>query len=235
MEEEKNTRRPGRPRLNKRTKEQQAYDTNFCTNLFLRGHTYREIAEKLRLHHIEVVGGIEYTISHVQVMKDMQRVLIEWKRNSLETVDDYLRVELEKLDKIEAEAWAAWEVSKAMKTRKKNRNFVGKAKAYVDDIDEDGNQKEVKPIYEGYNEEATETTSGNPKFMDIILNAMQSRARLLGLNSPEKVDLVNDRQNNTDRPVYEKLDIDESTLFALADSMQQKAFQSNELTKGLPN
>lgn len=231
MEKEKNERGRGRPKQCKRTKEQIEYDTAYCTNLFLRGHTYRDIAAKLKEHHMEL--GVEgYTISHVQVMKDMQRVQIQWKKDRLDSVDDYVQRELEKLDKIEAEAWAAWESSKFGKVRKKSRNLTGKKVAYVDDSKEGD---EDATVYDGFTEEGTETSSGNPKFMDVILNAMQRRAKLLGLDSPEKVDMINDRAGAVERPTYLPDDINPELLFQLVDGMQEKAYQQYESTKDLPN
>ena len=40
-------------------------------------------------------------------------------------------------------------------------------------------------------EEATETTPGNPKFLDLLLNVQQRRAKMLGLDAPIKIDIPN--------------------------------------------
>lgn len=238
MEEEKKESRRGRPRKVKRTKEQIEADRKFCSNLFLRGHTYRDMAERLKQHHNEI-GGIHYEISFVMIQKDMQALLIQWKRDSLQTVDEYLQRELNKLDKIEEEAWMAWEKSKTGKIRAKTRNLKTAAKKYVDDtdkLDENGELMEPRPIYEGFDEEATETSAGNPKFFDVILSSMQRRAKLMGLDAPEKMDyMINERAGDSDKPEYEANDMDEALLFQLVDQMQETAYVKFEATKDLPN
>ena len=61
----------------KRTKDQREFDLAFCSNLFLRGYTYREISE--RLNEENARRGVGYTITKQMVYWDMQQLLIEWK------------------------------------------------------------------------------------------------------------------------------------------------------------
>ncbi len=42
------------------------------------------------------------------------------------------------------------------------------------------------PEYYGYNETATETSAGNPGFLDLLLNIQQRRAKMLGFDAPVK-------------------------------------------------
>ena len=90
----------------KRTKDQREFDLAFCSNLFLRGYTYREISE--RLNEENARRGVGYTITKQMVYWDMQQLLIEWKRERMENIDDYVTQELRKLDKMEVELWEAW-------------------------------------------------------------------------------------------------------------------------------
>ena len=59
--------------------------------------------------------GAGYTISLAMVYYDLQQTLIEWKRERLDNIDDYVTQELRKLDAMEQQAWEAWEVSKTGK------------------------------------------------------------------------------------------------------------------------
>ena len=150
---------------NKRTEEQRAYDIAYCSNLFLRGYTYREITEALNRDLSD--RGVGYTITLSMVYYDLQQTLIEWKRERLDNIDDYVTQELRKLDAMEVQAWEAWEASKTGKMRTKEKTNKGRPiKTDAEDSD---------PEYYGYNETATETSAGNPRFLDLLLNIQQRR------------------------------------------------------------
>jgi hypothetical protein len=104
----------------KRTREQQETDVAYCSNMFLRGYTYRAIADALNKKNHE--AGLEYTITHAVVFRDIKQQLIQWKKKTFANINDYVIAELEKLDKIEVEAWNAWENSKTGKRKTKARD-----------------------------------------------------------------------------------------------------------------
>lgn len=228
MENEKNEpvrQRGWKPKIgSKRTKEQQQYDIAFCSELFLKGYTYRDIADKLNAHN--KTRGLDYTISHANIFRDMKQALIEWKKLRLSNIDDYVHAELAKLDKMEAELWEAWEKSKTGKQRKKSRNSKKPNK-----LDAEVNE----PDYYGYSEEATETSAGDPRFMDILLNIQQRRAKLLGFDAPAKVDITGIEREREEKPKYNIDSIPKEMLFALADQLQNAEAERLRATKGLPN
>ena len=102
-------RKRAKPKMCKRTKEQIEFDRAFCADLFLRGYTYRDIADRLNADLEK--RKLNYRLTMPMVYYDIQQMLIEWKRNQLETIDQYVTAELQKLDKMEVEAWNAWELS----------------------------------------------------------------------------------------------------------------------------
>lgn len=228
MENENNEpiRQRGRkPKIStKRTKEQQQYDIAFCSELFLKGHTYRDIADKLNKHN--KTRGLDYTISHANIFRDMKQALIEWKKLRLTNIDDYVQAELSKLDRMEAELWEAWDKSKTGKQRRKTRNSKKPNK-----LDAEVNE----PEYYGYSEDATETSAGDPRFMDILLNIQQRRAKLLGFDAPAKVDVSVNRSGSTEKPKYNLDSIPQDMLFALADRLQDAELKRLNDNKGLPN
>lgn len=228
MENEKNEpiRQRGRkPKIStKRTKEQQQYDIAYCSELFLKGYTYRDIADKLNEHNKG--RGLDYTISHANIFRDMKQALIEWKKLRLSNMDDYVHAELAKLDKIEAEVWEAWEKSKTGKQRRKSRNSKKPNK-----LDAEVNE----PDYYGYSEEATETSAGDPRFMDILLNVQQRRAKLLGFDAPARVDVNNINRESDEKPKYDIKSIPDEMLFQLADMLQDAELKRLNANKGLPN
>ena len=199
----------------KRTKDQREFDLAFCSNLFLRGYTYKEISE--RLNEENARRGVGYTISKQMVYWDIQQLLIEWKRERMENIDDYVTQELRKLDKMEVELWEAWERSKTGKLREKNRQNAKPRKVL-----EDGDN----PEYYGYEETTTETSAGNPRFLDLLLNVQQRRAKMLGFDAPIKVDIPGLKENtNSDAPKYDVAAIPEDLLFAIADKLQTAEYK----------
>jgi len=224
--EEKNTTGHRRPKIStKRTKEQQQYDMRYCSEMFLKGYTYRDVAAALNKHNAE--RGMDYTITHVNVFRDVRLALIEWKKARLENINDYVALELEKLDKIEVEAWEAWEKSKTGKLKDKSRNSKKPNK-----LDAEVNE----PDYYGYSETTKETSAGNPKFMDILLNVQQRRAKLLGFDAPAKIDLSGSIDRGADeRPKYNVSDIPKDLLFNLVDKLQNAEAARIAATKGLVN
>lgn len=221
--EESKRQRGRRPKMCKRTKDQREFDLVFCSNLFLRGYTYREISE--RLNEENARRGVGYTITKQMVYWDMQRLLIEWKRERMENIDDYVTQELRKLDKMEVELWEAWERSKTGKLREKNRQNAKPRKVL-----EDGDN----PEYYGYEETTTETSAGNPRFLDLLLNVQQRRAKMLGFDAPIKVEIPGiEKSINGDAPQYDVSAIPEDLLFAVADKLQTAEYKKQLAEKGV--
>lgn len=221
MEKLNKGRKP--PGYNKRSEEQRIYDVRFCADLFLRGYSYREIADAL--NRDLSARGVGYTISFQMVYYDLQQCLIEWKRERLETIDEYVTQELRKLDKMEVELWEAWERSKTGKLREKNRQNAKPRKVL-----EDGDN----PEYYGYEETTTETSAGNPRFLDLLLNVQQRRAKMLGFDAPIKVEIPGiERSINGDAPQYDVSAIPEDLLFAVADKLQTAEYKKQLAEKGV--
>lgn len=221
MEKLNKGRKP--PGYNKRSEEQRIYDVRFCADLFLRGYSYREIADAL--NRDLSARGVGYTISFQMVYYDLQQCLIEWKRERLETIDEYVTQELRKLDKMEVELWEAWERSKTGKTREKNRQNAKPRKVL-----EDGDN----PEYYGYEETTTETSAGNPRFLDLLLNVQQRRAKMLGFDAPIKVEIPGiEKSINGDAPQYDVSAIPEDLLFAVADKLQTAEYKKQLAEKGV--
>lgn len=200
----------------KRTEEQRAYDVRFCSELFLRGNTYLQITEALNK---EIASrNLGYTISIQTVYYDMRQCLIEWKRDQLDNIEEYITQELRKLDNMEREAWAAWEASKLGKERTKNRTSARPRKVLT--------EEEKTGDWYGYDETMNETSAGNPRFLDLALNIMQRRAKLLGIDKPIKIEIpgVNAASSEDDRPKYNVQAIPDDMLFALADKLQSAEY-----------
>lgn len=183
----------------RRTPEQRENDLVFCTDLFLRGYSYRQIADLLNQRNAKM--GLDYAIvPPMRVYKDLKQLLINWKREHEENIDLYITKELSKLDKIEAELWDAWEMSK--------KRIVSKIRQ------------------SGLKTERSETFAGNPRYLDLVLSVQQRRAKLLGLDAPVKVDLPNVNVSvDSSGPKYDISVIPNDMLFVIADKLQNAEYE----------
>lgn len=222
--QEENKAEPGKRGV-KRSSQQRESDTTFCAEMFLRGGQYREIAKALNERNAKL--GLDYTVGHTMVYHDIKKTLIQWKKEQMSDMSDYVAAEIKKLDRIENEAWNAWDKSKSPLKRTKERNSKKPNK-----MDAEMNE----PDYYGYSEETIEETSGDPRFLDILLNCQQRRAKLLGFDAPSKVDYGDKNQpKDTDKPKYDIADVPADLLFNLADQMQNAEFIRTMDKKGLVN
>lgn len=183
----------------RRTPEQRENDLVFCTDLFLRGYSYRQISDLLNQRNEKM--GLDYAIvPPMRVYKDLKQLLINWKREHEENIDLYITKELSKLDKIEAELWDAWERSK--------KRIVSKIRQ------------------SGLKTERSETFAGNPRYLDLVLSVQQRRAKLLGLDAPVKVDLPNVNVSvDSSGPKYDISVIPNDMLFVIADKLQNAEYE----------
>lgn len=199
-------RKRAKPKMCKRTKEQIEFDRAFCADLFLRGYPYREIAK--RLNEDLAKRKMEYRLTESMVYYDIQQLLIAWKRDQLESIDQYVTAELQKLDKMEVEAWNAWELSKQKKTKNKTKKA--------------GNGLMGRQIM---TEKATETTSGNPRYLDLLLNIQQRRAKMLGFDAPIKIAIPGANVTvNNENERFNAESIPDDLLFAVADKLQSAEY-----------
>lgn len=199
-----------KPKVKKRTPAQQASDRAFCSVLFLKGYSFTAIAERLNKHNKE--QGQDYTLSSVQICYDMKKILIEWKREQMDSVDKYVAKELKKLDLMELEVWEAWEKSKDDKRTERRRRIYG-----------DGGDTGVA------NEITTETTAGDPRFMELLLRIQQRRAALLGFDAPVQLKITGEKDEG--RPVYDIKALPQDMLFEVADKLQETEYIHAEEVK----
>jgi hypothetical protein len=130
----------------------------------------RDICDQLNQKNEQEGRG--YTLSYQQIHYDTKLVYQEWRERRARFVDIRMEMELAKLDKIEAECWAAWERSKE-----------GRRKTIIEGGSMAGNQMTGGSI----KERRIENTWGDVRFLEVIQKSMEKRAALLGLNAPVKI------------------------------------------------
>lgn len=149
---------------------------DIIAQLYKRGYSYREIRE-------EVMTRLDLQSYSLQtVHKDVNRLLAEWRETRIENFDHAVQLELERIDEVIKEAWAAWDKSKTDYERKKakQQGIPG-----GDGGSDDGGVVTVK--MEQQKEEVI--CYGDPRYLDVIHKNLVERRKLLGLYSPEKKDI----------------------------------------------
>lgn len=147
---------------------------DIISELYKRGYSYRDIRD-------EVMARLDLpSYSLRTVSKDVNKLLEEWRETRIDNTDLALQLELERLDSIVKEAWAAWEKSKTDYERKK-----AKQQGIPGSSEEENSIITVK--LEQQKEEVI--CYGDPRYLDIIHKALIERRKLLGLYAPEKKDI----------------------------------------------
>lgn len=183
-----------------RTPLQLERDRIFIAELYVKGYTFRDIA--YRLNEDLRIREIGYTVTFQQVWNDVKRILIEWKRERKETIDQWMQLELRKLDKMEVELWEQWEQSKS-----------GKRKTKIKGGEVTGGQVTGGRL----DSRTTESTLGNPKFLELLLTLSDRRAKLLGYDAPIRIQTVPQEEQ---RNKYSVEEVPEDILLKMADSIQ---------------
>lgn len=175
-----------------RTELDREQDVWYAVAELAKGKTYREIAQALS----EKKG---YLISFQQVYKDVQEVLIEWKRENMENIDAYIAKDLARLEEIERIVLQNFEKSK-----------LPRPNEYASLMKRGMTAEEIDQMYEERGGMA-----GDPRYLETLLHLQRQRMDLLGIGKG------NDVPQNT-VVAYQFNNVDLSTLSELADKMQDE-------------
>jgi hypothetical protein len=107
----------------------------------------------------------ELGISQAQIAADLKKIRRAWQESSIRDFDAARDLELERLGRIEREAWAAWQ-----------RSQQPSQSATVDGPT--GSQKARRTMKHQY---------GDPRFLDIALRCNEARRKILGIDAPSKI------------------------------------------------
>lgn len=151
---------------------------DIISELYKRGYTYRAIRE-------EVMARLDLDAYSLQtVHKDVQRLLAEWRATRIENVDLNMQLELQRLDDLIREAWAAWDKSKIDYEHERTRQTgvpgaggSGQQGASVETV-------KIEKTRENVN------ACGDPRFLEMVHKLLIERRKILGLYSPEKKEVT---------------------------------------------
>lgn len=142
--------------------------------LWRKSWTLKEIREEV----MKRLGLETYSIKCVHT--DVQRLIKEWQEERLTNTEDKITAELARIDLVIKEAWQMWEKSKQ---DYKSKRQVQEGKPHQDE----SGQISVDTI-KAMMWDAEQRGSGDPRYLDVILRAMQQRCKLLGLDQ-QRIDI----------------------------------------------
>ena len=107
----------------------------------------------------------ELGLRQPMISEDLAKIRQAWRESAIRDFDAARDLELERLNRIEREAWAGWQ-----------RSQQPTQSATVDG--EAGSQKAKRTVRHQY---------GDPRFLDIVLRCNEARRKLLGIDAPTKI------------------------------------------------
>lgn len=154
---------------------------DIIAGLYKRGYSYREIRN-------EVMARLDLkSYSLETVHKDIGRLLKEWRDTRIENFDHTVQLELERIDEIIKEAWAAWDKSKTDYERKK-----AKQQGIPGGSSESGEGGESVITVKMEQQREEVICYGDPRYLEVVHKNLIERRKLLGLYSPEKREISGD-------------------------------------------
>lgn len=157
---------------------------DILSTLYKRGYSYREM-------RVEVMNRLDLQSYSLETLKkDIDSLLEEWRETRIEDLDLALQLELERIDALVKEAWEAWEKSKESykKVKAAQEGVPG-----TPDGEGDGGQNTPEIITVKMKQSSEDVVScGDPRYLEVINRLLMERRKLLGLYSPEKMDVNGD-------------------------------------------
>jgi hypothetical protein len=149
----------------KRSAGERDRDLDRIAELYLQGKTQSEIAASLGKERA-------YAVTQQTISRDLSAIEARWATASEAKLDAAKAKELAKIDSLERTYWTAWEASckaKTISSAEESKGGTGKRASSMA-------KKSVRK----------EERDGNPAFLAGVLECIQRRCRLLGLDAPEK-------------------------------------------------
>lgn len=139
-------------------------DTWYAVSEIAKGRTYQEIADELN------AKNPNYNLTRFSVANDVERALVEWKKQNMENIDAYIAKDLMRIENIEKVVMEDYEKSKTL--RPSEYAVLMKRGMTIEEIDE---------MY------AERKLGGNPMYIETLLHLQMQRMRLLGLDKGRDV------------------------------------------------
>lgn len=145
---------------------------------YRRGYTYRDI-------RIEVMQRLDLQTYSLQTLhKDVHKMLADWRKERLDSIDEQIQLELARIDEMIRESWAQWEKSKADYSE-----HATKRKGVTTPNGENSEGTKVKSVLVEQTRKDVVTT-GDVRYLELIHKLLCERRKLLGLYPAEKKEIT---------------------------------------------
>ena len=208
----------------KRTPEQIEADRPVIANMYLRSFTLKKIREEL-----PKVRNTDYILSTTVIYYEIKKIREAWRKATIESYNEYLHRELDKIDALESEYWLAWEKSKNTKRRVQEKQNVIQIpdEDSPPEVDDDGRVLQVfgeinTPVERTVTEEES---CGDAVYLHGIHWCIHQRIKLLGLDATpqERPMSAKEREEYEEKVANRKFEI----LMAIVEREQKSIDRSN--------
>lgn len=117
--------------------------------------------------HIQTEIAHELKISQATVSRELKALQAEWRADRIYDINEAKAKELSKIDVLELEYWEAW--------KRSQRDAV--------------TESEGSNAQGSFNKTTTQGQSGDPRFLDGVMDCIKQRCAILGVEAPKKFDL----------------------------------------------
>lgn len=142
-------------------------------DLYVQGWTQAAIASHLN-------------VAQATISTDLQSIRKAWRESAVHDFNELKLLELQKIDRTEREAWAAWE-----------RSQKPLQSAEIQDGSIKPNRKRITNKY------------GDPRFLAIVMQCIARRCSLLGIDAPTRIEPVGGGLNVSYQVAVSHLTVDE--------------------------
>lgn len=161
-------------------------DTWYAVSRVANGATYQEIADELNARNPE------YSLTYESVRLDIERAMVEWKKENMANIDAYIAKDLLRIEEIEKKVLNEFELSKHSLRPNEYASLMkrGMTPEEIDDMYVD------RPM------------AGDPRYLDTLLRLQHQRMRLLGIDKGNDVaqqTIVNYQFNGIGDDALEKM------------------------------
>lgn len=135
-------------------------------DLYLKGHTQREIA-------------VQLGVSNGTVCNDIAAVRAEWRQDRIADYDDHREIRSKQICRVMVAAWNAWERSCLDAESVKVSVIKGKTNAAGNDLGDITRS-----------EKTSKGQCGDPRFLEIYYRSVERLCHLYGLDAPKRTELT---------------------------------------------
>lgn len=148
---------------------------SLIVDLYLQGNTMQRVGELAK----EQTG---HSFGSKTVSKWVNEAILQWQEHKSQFIENHRAIELAKINKLEITYWDAWvrscEIAKSKSTTKKKS--------------EEGERLAVAQV-----KEDEKPTNGDPQFLRGIQWCVDTRCKILGIDTPQVAVQVNNNNTNS--------------------------------------